>query len=287
MNKLYSYIGSFLVIALFLLPNIPFAADEKDLLNLITNKDKESSENAGDKKGSKIVLENISDVLSWKNSIMFSEKELSELYDALNKYDPEVAAKKPEVKSTVNLPSGSEIAPTETPPVFYLQSIIFYSPQDWILWLNGKKIRTGENYSPSLSVVKVDEDKAYLLWKSPTIDDLIPGWENSLKENASNAAFLPDSDLTWTHHTVEGNILVNKSEKVFGFILRPNQSLITGEMAVLEGHPKEAAQLADGTTNSNELNAFLPPQGQASSVQGESGDLSIDNLMEEIFGNNK
>ena len=69
------------------------------------------------------------------------------------------------------LPEGIPAAPVEAMPsteyaAFYVNSILYFSPENWMVWLNGKKFFSGkESPLERLSIQSVDKKSVTFLWQ--------------------------------------------------------------------------------------------------------------------------
>lgn len=109
-------------------------------------------------------------------------------------------------------------------PSFYLNSIMSFGPNDWIIWLNNKAIKPGDAHK-FLEIHEVGKDYVVFIWKNVNMDHVYPDWHRkftfmSNKKYASN----------------NKNIVLNLENKDVYFILHPNQTLITEFMFVKEGY---------------------------------------------------
>ncbi|MBT4878738.1 MAG: hypothetical protein HON42_02840 [Alphaproteobacteria bacterium] len=106
---------------------------------------------------------------------------------------------------------------------FYLNSIIFYSKTDWILWLNGNKITPKTNES-DLELIEINNNFVRLRW--------ITGYEKFVNAiiKETEASRLPAR----TYVEVSDNIAK------IDFTLEPNQTFSVGSnIKILEGRNNE------------------------------------------------
>ncbi|NDF12848.1 MAG: hypothetical protein EB060_08585 [Proteobacteria bacterium] len=70
--------------------------------------------------------------------------------------------------------AGAIIAPS-----YYLNSVLFYAPENWTLWMNYKRTRRGMKLE-DLQVAHIDNDFVEFIWKPKDLDFLSPGWQGKL-----------------------------------------------------------------------------------------------------------
>ena len=117
-----------------------------------------------------------------------------------------------------------KIAP-DFAPAFYLKSILYFSPTNWSIWLNDKKISDKNSYEHDhLDIMKITGDKVILLWQNSNISMIYPKWQNN---------FIALGDNKFTSH--DKNIVVDGATGNISFILRPNQSFVSKSLEIVEG----------------------------------------------------
>jgi hypothetical protein len=101
-----------------------------------------------------------------------------------------------------------------TYPQFFLDSIVYHHKNNWIAWINNKKITqdtAGEN--SELRIIGIDENKVVVEWKPLYMDKVAEVWQK----------------------TTHKDIKVNTKEGTVVFTLRPNQTFTSYQMKVVEG----------------------------------------------------
>jgi hypothetical protein len=102
---------------------------------------------------------------------------------------------------------------TFTYPQFFLSSIAYYSPNDWVVWINNEKITQNSGVSASgLRVTKISGEKVVVEWKPEKMDKII-----------DNGAVSDDG--------VQVDFMRNKVV----FPLKANQTFSSYAMRVVEG----------------------------------------------------
>jgi hypothetical protein len=158
------------------------------------------------------------------NSLLFSSTEMSEIRLAINTYIKNMLAHQNESideEDFLNQLTGikknketSQAAKYYTYPQFFLQSIVYHSPQDWSIWINNRKITPNGLQDPeNIRVIGIDRDKADIEWRPAVMEKVNRAWDNS-----STSA-----------------ISVDKKNGIVTFSLRPNQTFSSYVMRVVEG----------------------------------------------------
>jgi|CXWL01.1.fsa_nt_gi hypothetical protein len=100
-----------------------------------------------------------------------------------------------------------------TYPQFFLSSIAYYSPSDWVVWINDEKITQNSGISlAGLKVIQIDNEKVVIEWQPERMDKVFE--EESSKDNP-----------------VEVDFMRNKVT----FSLKANQTFTSYAMRVVEG----------------------------------------------------
>lgn len=181
---------------------------------------------------------------AWKSgSVMFEDKYVGWVKEAIKAHEKGVQLEilLPEVfppqgqQDVVAPPTPEQQTPTEPvetvpvveapkeAPVFYLKSIMYFSPDHWTIWLNDQKISTGDT-SETVDIVKVTPTQVYLVWKDTKIDFIYPSWKD---------AFMP---LGSTKHLSNNkNLVIDTETGNVSFVLGHNQSFVTATMSFVEG----------------------------------------------------
>jgi hypothetical protein len=186
-----------------------------------------SDENEEDKKldNSRTDINLFNRTVSDKNrtkSLLFTQEEINDIHLAINTYlkyigrggdltfDEEAfLSRLGGLKSNSN-PENRFF----TYPQFFLDSLVYHSPDDWIIWVNGEKITNATpKENNNIHVVSIDADKATIAWFPLSMDKVLDVWKK------------------FPNETVE----VDKKHGQVIFSLRPNQTFSSYVMKVLEG----------------------------------------------------
>jgi len=106
---------------------------------------------------------------------------------------------------------------TYTYPQFFLQSLVYHSPTDWIIQVNQQRITPGKTLKApqNLSVIDIDKDEVSIEWK-PTEPDL-----EKMK--------FPEN------YTPTKMVDIDRSKGIITFTLHANQTFSAYALKVLEG----------------------------------------------------
>ncbi len=101
-----------------------------------------------------------------------------------------------------------------TYPQFFLNSLVYYAPDDWIVWVNGEKItQNTPRESSNIRVTAITPDKVTLEWFPLEMHRVMEIWK-----------LFPNEQVTV--NTAHGQVI---------FDLKPNQTFSSYTMTALEG----------------------------------------------------
>ncbi len=105
-------------------------------------------------------------------------------------------------------------------PNVYLGSIVYYSPTQWSVWINGKKLPYSRN-SPEgeFYVGYISREEIELVWKPSSLLDTPTLWK-SLTDNGKKTLL---------------NVRVDESKGKIILRMRPNQTFLSRSLAIREG----------------------------------------------------
>jgi hypothetical protein len=206
-------------------------------------------------------------VSGWNAPIFYNIRDLRRLDEALQIYDYQAErARRSQLLASSNAESDEELdellrganqldkfqtgdglteVTTSVFPVFYLSSIMYYSPEQWTIWINNKKI-TKDTEPSTLEVVSVSKDKIELLWR-PSDYGLIQD-ELASRDPQNNA--------------IDENIKLDMEKQLVSFSLMPNQSFVSETIEIVEGKAEETevilseTKLVDGEDNDSLFEAI-------------------------------
>ena len=203
--------------------------------------------------------------------LMFNDQEIANINRALDSlknnqiFVPEGLEKKEEKPAEENQEKKEESEVEENEKSYiYLGSLIYFTPSDWVIWLNDQKISTSNNDpQKEIYVTKVLSDRINVKWKmSLTKWKILSG-----KRDETQA---PRLDFN-------SNIVESEFE------LRPNQTYILGSNSVVEGKAvialikkKESKDKSSAkrTPGSSDQSSTGSPEQSSPIVNGSSGVLS-------------
>lgn len=201
--------------------------------------------------------------LPWRGSVMFDDQDMQKLYDALRQYgaptSPVVAGG---TGTGADSSGGNQGGAKMVAPSFFLNSVIFYEPENWAVWLNNSKIRKGEERN-DLKIGRLSEKFVEVLWQSLELDAISPNWalnmeslgnpnpvvvkESTEEERLRKIQAFRNNNFNWDYISRDGNILVDSANKVVRFKIGLNQSFVSESMELVEGQHSSAPTPPAGT----------------------------------------
>lgn len=172
------------------------------------------------------------------------------------------------IKETVNN------APVVTEaPAFYLKTILYFSDDNWAVWVNDKKITDFvSNPIGKANIVGVTANMAVFTWENSHIDLIDPNWKTGYMDLGDGKYASPAKNIIVD--TVNGNI---------SFSLHPNQSLTSSPLQIIEGRATTKAigalsafgqnstnDAKETNTNQNEVLEKTPVTGDDKNVVSNS-----------------
>jgi hypothetical protein len=168
-----------------------------------------------------------------KKSLMFSKSDINAINQLLTIYDTYTAEKKADVPSGDNdinkllkeLTSKHSTVSAEPPapvvlPNVYLGSIVYYSPSNWSVWLNDKKLVNIQNVPTNeFYITRLSRTQMELVWKPKSIADTLQKWK----------------DMTNGGKNPLPNITLDETKGTITLLMRPNQTFISRILAIREG----------------------------------------------------
>lgn len=110
---------------------------------------------------------------------------------------------------------------------FYLNSIIYYGDDKWVIWLNGKKFTTQET-GTELTIRSVTRHSADFIWAAKNLDKTVPNWKRRL-------VYIKDNIYASTDNNIQVEVL-GDDKNLIKFTLKPNQTMNLTTMAITEGN---------------------------------------------------
>lgn len=231
----------------------------------------------------------IDDALVWKSgSVMYSQEQIEWVEKAMESYTKGIPIST--LLPDIFPPDGGEGIEIEKPnedvtqsggagqlplvaPVFHLDSVLYISPDNWSIWLGGKKVSFGKPAQVDvgkLEIAKVTENSVTMIWSENRIERIFPKWRSY---------FNPLGDSRFSSNNK--NIVADLQTGDISFVLGVNQTLDTASMKILEGEIKEIEPLSKAKDVAKEA------ASQDANLENAEPDAESDEVVEPIpFKNN-
>lgn len=164
---------------------------------------------------------------SWKGSLLFLPSELQALKEALESAAATASSAETDTSTIQSLVSN---IPNSFSPTYYLNSILYVSPDNWAIWVNGIRYSSQSessniNNSDQLEVTAISPLSARIRTRMRLLSRIYPTWQEKFSPNI-------DGDFVANH---DKTILISKEKDFITFSLKPNQSLALSTMEIREG----------------------------------------------------
>lgn len=182
-------------------------------------------------------------------TLMFNADEMAivaQIIKAYDSYSPEKKETKQVKEDFSSLLTGLQGPPTAVQGLdnVYLQEIVYYSPRNWLVRINGGILMNSTNDPKNqFYVSKVSRKAIELVWKPPQMEDLTNTW-NGITDYGKHP--IPD---------------INVSNGTVTLLLRTNQTFLVKSVAIREGIIKSG-----GTSNDTSAAAPLAPTASPSAA---------------------
>ena len=121
--------------------------------------------------------------------------------------------------------SGTQTYETERGPIrapnMFLNSILYKSPDEWLLWVNDKQVTHEQTLAVAgiedVEIVRITPTKIIMHWHSDDLDRI-----------------LPEDKGSWPNHR---QLAIHEQEGIVKLILYPNQGFVGRDMSLIEGRP--------------------------------------------------
>lgn len=193
---------------------------------------------------------------AWSGSLMFDSEDLKSLTKAMNEIRlGDQTSVVDAVKDVVNdVKEGVEKKELKYPilsPFFYVNSIIYISDNDWIVYINNQKfISTDANKMlsliPNLMITRVSEHDVQLQFRTEFLDFVSPGWVQKMRPVRGQSEYKgTDQPVRIVRHRLKNNRYSNpktlESPADIAFVLEPNQSFSVYDVSIKEGEATPTA----------------------------------------------
>lgn len=176
-----------------------------------------------------MIIPNTYALAEWSGSVMFSPQDYNSIKAALEFYKKAITQQSPPTKSNESIPiPAAESGPSLAIPSFYLNSIIYNNPNDWVIWLNNTKYISTEKNFHNLEVMYINKFKITLAYNITSLDNISLNWKSQL---------IATEDGKFT--TKDKNIIYDSSKQIIYFTLSPNQTFNLQELTITEGHKED------------------------------------------------
>lgn len=220
-------------------------------------------------------------------SLMFPESDMANMRKILRFYEskdkasvqnPEVADQYDDyisqIMGEIDSEGGAAEVVPQLLPAYYLSSIIYRTPNNWSIWLNGRKFKAGDEI-PGLEIASISSERVAFVWSPERLrevsDRLTAKQETNEKTYGNRSALTQD-------------ISVNIEEENVRFSLGRNQTFNAADMEVYEGKYTGGTDPFTYVAPAPEA-AQAQPQGNAASASG-----AVDSeraLMNELVENSR
>lgn len=247
--------------------------------------------------------------LPWKGTLLFEEQELKDIYRKLHLYNTDRAAllnytptdeledqlfddligEEPSLTVIPDDPTNGFFAPGENQrtielPAVYLGSIIYENPKDWTIWLNGKRLRPGEELSRNVEVIDVNEESVVVELVMEQLDILVEDWPyimvpyegRVLRENFAGGG-------EWSYISKNGDVLLDDLSGIVRAEIGLYQSFSAAEMAVVEGKVTPEQVVVTRQDYFEYLGVPYTPPARGSR-QESGGVFDSTDVLDDIFG---
>ena len=169
---------------------------------------------------------------------MFSNTEIDDLNTMLPLYE-RYLRDGPQEEALPDLPNElleqltaeDNVKPLPPPlPDYALNSILYRSPTQWALWINGDKMTSRDAKRDNMEILNVSASYARIAIKIPQLKQVIPDWRDKARMD-NRVTVIPD----------EERVVVT---------LSPNQVLIPEALEVLEGGNIQKDSEGENTSDS-------------------------------------
>ncbi|MFZ4125087.1 MAG: hypothetical protein ACOYJ2_03325 [Rickettsiales bacterium] len=179
-------------------------------------------------------------------SLLFSGAEIDRMKRVLFAYE---SVKRVDTPAAITPEVEIPIAVIEEPkqyPSFYLSSIVYRTPKDWLLWMNGGK------YSPKkrpgeVTLLSISPRLALFSWKPEYIQQAKMRFEEAMI----------DTTIPKHFKAAMSNVRYDEKREAFVFALAPNQSFVGAAFGIYEG--KYASRDVPEMEQQAQVDAILTP----------------------------
>jgi hypothetical protein len=234
--------------------------------------------------------------LPWKGSLLFSDEQNERIYQAIlqsYKKNKQITKNtrtlntqetsttdtnntKPKPVNVKTIATAKPVVANIAPSNYSLNSILYYKPDSWSIWVNGKRIRVSQSQA-GVFVEHVNEENVTLITQDASFnfnkssfknmlvriqsddfdEDILADekeiLQSQLTPNEKKAliarrqrAFLEKS-YKWKYQSKDGNLFLDSKNGIFKFTLKINQTFNAKTFEILEGKKNRGSSVASSS----------------------------------------
>jgi hypothetical protein len=199
---------------------------------------------------------------TYGKSVFFTEEEIKRMKQVLyisESFKGEAVSDKPQTDDTafndllgsLNNKATVDVSPITEFPSFYVSTIVYKSPSNWSLWLNGNRV-TPKRVPAGIEVVAVSQTGAQFLWKPEKFLQFKAYWDDI---EAGKVAKPPARSLSQA-----AKVTFDKKNSAWVFTVKTNQTFASQYMAVLEGkHDAQSSVTPPAAPVANTVQPVVEP----------------------------
>lgn len=206
-----------------------------------------------------------------ETSILFSDADTQIIRKALERVERIMASggtvgvtvtERPQAQATAEPQQAAPIAMELPFYAYHVSSIVYRSPSDWMIWLNGKRVTPKINKG-DVRVVGVGRDHVRLRWKPDHWEERLQVWND--KQPLSREI---------RKLQVPGSTYVDEQTQAIYATLRPNQTWVTATPVVVEGQHLEFEVTLKAANNIEAQNGRLQVRYSGGEAQARIEELA-------------
>ena len=123
---------------------------------------------------------------------------------------------------------------------YYLKSLLYYSPDDWVVWLNDEKI-SKDSKADLVKILKIDQTSVNIIIEDVDLSLYSSDWKEELYKISGTDYF-----------TDKKSIIFDSGRKLLSFVLKTNQTFIGETLEIVEGRYSESVSYDSFSDESDE-----------------------------------
>jgi len=185
---------------------------------------------------------------TYKTSVFFTKSEIKNMKRVLyisESFQGKEVTDKPKTEDTalnalldnLNIQQPTvDVTPLTEFPKFYISTIVYKSPGNWAMWMNGARV-TPKLLPTDIEVLGVSQNAVRFLWKPEKFMQFKEHWEGLAKGTVGSVPPRKASQFA--------KVTLNEEKSGWEFTVHPNQAFSSQYMAVVEGNPDQAVLAAE------------------------------------------